>query len=256
MGQPARAPLPQRSRKRWAVAAGVAVLWVILMAVTGSAVTATVLLIVIAGLGVAGVLGLRALGGTRDHPRRPQMAGRPWPDEQEPGYEFADSGPEFMHPSPQPAHAGLRAAYAGPAPGHDGPPYWDPYPDSEADDGSTRAEQGRTVVVNGMPTVMEQTRSPIPMLRLITGDSVTETRMSGARAGRGAVELALPDVPTVSREHARFTFSDGQWRIANLGMNGLTINGGPVEGEHPLSDGDSIRWGMRPDALLSRVEIG
>jgi FHA domain len=256
MGQPARAPLPQRSRKRWAVAAGVAVLWVVLLAVTGSAVTATVLLIVIAGLGVAGVLGLRALGGTRDHPRIPQMADRPWHDEQEPGYEFADSGPEFMHPSPQPARAGLQAAYAGPAARHDGPPYWDPYPDSGADDGSARAELGRTVVVNGMPTVMEQIRRPIPMLRLVTGDSVTETRMPGARAGRGAVELALPEVPTVSREHARFTFSDGQWWIANLGMNGLTINGSPVEGEHPLSDGDSIRWGMRPDALLSRVEIG
>jgi hypothetical protein len=26
--------------------------------------------------------------------------------------------------------------------------------------------------------------------------------------------------------------------------------------EHPLSHGDAIRWGTRPDALLSRVEIG
>jgi pSer/pThr/pTyr-binding forkhead associated (FHA) protein len=70
------------------------------------------------------------------------------------------------------------------------------------------------------------------------------------------VELALPEVPTVSREHARFTFSDGQWRIANLGMNGLTVNGEPVTGERPVSNGDAIRWGTRPDALASRVEIG
>jgi len=28
-----------------------------------------------------------------------------------------------------------------------------------------------------------------------------------------------------------------------------------VAGEQPLSDGDEIRWGTRPDALLSRVEI-
>jgi hypothetical protein len=366
-GWPARPPQPQpqRSRKRWAVAAGVAVCWVVLLAVTGSAITATVVLVVIAGLGVAGVLGLRALGVTRDHPRVQQMADRPWRDgpwddgpwddghrdgqdvlqfalrhlsevfvvtpsgsllapnaielqlnpddlrslreemeprlismsaaeayeEQvaahgarftrpgpadvrviadpsvpagryhlrqgqpvnvnaQPGFQLADSGPEFMDPSPQLAHAGPQAAYAGPTPVHDGPPYWD----SEADDGSTRAEPGWTAV-NGMPTVMEQSRSPIPMLRLITGDSVTETRMSGARAGRGAVELGLPEVPTVSREHARFTFSDGQWRIANLGMNGLTINGSLVAGEHPLSNGDSIRWGTRPDALLSQVEI-
>jgi hypothetical protein len=108
---------------------------------------------------------------------------------------------------------------------------------------------------DGMLTVMERARHPIPLLRLVTGGSIVETRMSGARAGRGAVELQLPDVPTVSREHARFTFSEGQWRIANLGVNGLTVNGAPAAGEHKLSNGDSIRWGTRPDALLSRVEI-
>jgi pSer/pThr/pTyr-binding forkhead associated (FHA) protein len=69
------------------------------------------------------------------------------------------------------------------------------------------------------------------------------------------VELMLPDVPTVSREHARFTFSDGRWWITNQGRNGLTLNGAPVAGEQPLSDGDAIRWGTRPDAPLSRVEI-
>jgi len=80
----------------------------------------------------------------------------------------------------------------------------------------------------------------IPTLRLITGDRVAETRMSGARAGRGAVELSLPDVPTVSREHARFTYSDGQWWVANLGMNGMTLNGTSAAGEQPLHDGDVI----------------
>jgi pSer/pThr/pTyr-binding forkhead associated (FHA) protein len=59
----------------------------------------------------------------------------------------------------------------------------------------------------------------------------------------------------VSREHATFTFADGRWRITNMGRNGLTLNGVPVTGEQPLSDGDAIRWGARPDALLSRVEI-
>jgi pSer/pThr/pTyr-binding forkhead associated (FHA) protein len=62
-------------------------------------------------------------------------------------------------------------------------------------------------------------------------------------------------VPTVSREHARFTFSGGQWWIINLGRNGLVVNGVPVPGECPLSSGDSIRWGTRPDALRSLVEI-
>jgi pSer/pThr/pTyr-binding forkhead associated (FHA) protein len=39
-------------------------------------------------------------------------------------------------------------------------------------------------------------------------------------------------------------------------MNGLFVNGVQVSGEAPVSDGDSIRWGTKPDALQSRVEIG
>jgi len=66
----------------------------------------------------------------------------------------------------------------------------------------------------------------------------------------------LPQVPTVSREHARFTFAGGQWWVANLGRNGLTLNGVPLVAGQPVRDGDSIRWGNKPDALLSRVEIG
>jgi pSer/pThr/pTyr-binding forkhead associated (FHA) protein len=105
-----------------------------------------------------------------------------------------------------------------------------------------------------MVTIMEQSL-PVPVLRLVTGSSVAETLVSGARAGRGSVELVLPDVPTVSREHAKFTFSDGRWWITNQGRNGLTLNGAPVAGQQPLSNGDAIRWGTRQDALLSRVEI-
>jgi FHA domain len=108
---------------------------------------------------------------------------------------------------------------------------------------------------DGSVTVLEQARPVIPVLRLVTGSSVAETVMSGARAGRGSVELVLPDVSTVSREHAKFTFSDGRWWVTNQGRNGLCLNGAPVAGERPLGDGDSIRWGTRSDALVSRVEI-
>ena len=104
-----------------------------------------------------------------------------------------------------------------------------------------------------MTTILAASVAPIPALRLVTGSSVAETRVSGARAGRGPVELILPDVPTVSREHARFTFSDGRWWISNQGRNGLILNGAPVTGEQSLSDGDAIRWGTNPDAPLSRV---
>jgi len=299
---------------------------------TGSVVSATVMLVVIATLGAASVAGLRALGVTRDHPWIRQIASRPWRDGQdvlqiatrhlsdvfvimpngsliapnvvelqlspddfrsvcermEPGVISASmteayeeqvtaSGARFAGPdradvyivadmsvppgryslrqghpetvgaqadgpdpwyAPEFAYAAWQPAYAGPG-GH----AW-----QEPDQGPA--------VTDGKATVMERSLAPVPALRLITGSSVAATVMSGARAGRGSVELVLPDVPTVSREHARFTFCEGRWWITNQGMNGLTLNGVPVAGEQPLSDGDAIRWGTRPDALLSRVEIG
>lgn len=133
--------------------------------------------------------------------------------------------------------------------------------DGRITDGRTRREPGpsmtsdgrHTVSDIGTPTVREKI---VPVLRLVTEHSVAETRMTGARAGRGSVELVLPNVPTISREHARFAFLEGRWCVTNLGLNGLTVNGSPAASEHPLSDGDTIRWGSRADAVVSRVEIG
>ncbi len=142
---------------------------------------------------------------------------------------YSDVAPESAYAVPQPALV--------PPGGRSGP---------EADSGST--------VAASAVTIMEQSHR-VPVLRLVTGSSTAETVVSGARAGRGSVELVLPDVPTVSREHAIVTFADGRWWIANQGRNGLTLNGTPVAGNQPLGDGDVIRWGTRQDALLSRVEI-
>ena len=328
----ARAPLPQRSRRRWAIVAGIAACWVVLVVVTGSALSATVLLVVIAGLGAASVGGLRALGITRDHPWIRQMASRPWRDGQDvlkvamrhlsdvfvvtpggsvlaPNVVELQLNPddlaslcERMEPGVISASmtevydeqvAAYGARFAGPGRAHvyviagpvpPGRYRWrqgDPVsvdvqpgaPDVQYADGvpefayaapplaypgpHTQVWHGHDPdqTVRGMVTMMEPNLSAVPALRLVTGSSVAETQRSGARAGRGSVELVLPDVPTVSREHARFTFSDGRWWITNQGRNGLTLNGAPVAGEQPLSDGDAIRWGTRPDALLSRVEI-
>lgn len=139
--------------------------------------------------------------------------------------------------------------YAGPDTGFGEWEWREPGPDVTSVD-------GRTVADAGPVTVLEQTVAPVPVLRLVTGDLVAQTRATGAEAGRGAVELTLPNVPTISRRHARFAFADGRWRVTNLGMNGLTVNGTPAADEHPLGDGDIIRWGSRPDAVVSRVEIG
>jgi hypothetical protein len=162
----------------------------------------------------------------------------------QPVHGYADDAPAPAAPAPAPAPA----------------PYPPPQlvPDYPASDGHTRAHAGTGgATVSGLPTVLEHNHHAAPPLRLITGGKVAETTVSGARAGRGnSVELGLPEVPTVSREHAKFTYNDGQWYVTNLGMNGITLNGRPVTGEHPVSTGDSIRWGTRPDALLSEVEIG
>jgi FHA domain len=166
-------------------------------------------------------------------------------------------GPQLAHAGAQPARAGAGASGApGVAVGGQRPVSVPPQGGFAGHDGNTcsQPESGLSTVT-GMPTVIELPHAVVPALRLVTGGSVAETRVSGARAGRGHVELRLPGEPTVSREHARFTFSDGQWWIANLGRNGLALNGAALNGEQPLHDGDSIRWGMRPDALLSRVEI-
>jgi hypothetical protein len=373
--RPARAPLPRRARKRWLVAAGVAVGWLFLLDVTGSIISATMLLAFLAGLGLVCVLILRALGISRDHPYVRKLASRPWRDGQEvlqlalrhmaevfvvtpsgsliapdvvelrlnpgdlssltermdlgliaesaaevyaeqaaargarfaglepaqvqviadpavpegryrlrqgqpvdagrpAGLDFVRPGgelpgahlhdPEFLKTGAHLAYAGAQPALAFPpaeagpaAPARVRPVPDPPYPGFVGHDGNTRAQPDPGPgTVTDLPTVIELGRSPTPVLRLVTGDSTAETRVSGARAGRGAVELRLPDVPTVSREHARFTYSDGRWWIANLGRNGLCLNGTALAGEQPLGNGDTIRWGMRGDSPQSRVEIG
>lgn len=122
-------------------------------------------------------------------------------------------------------------------------------------DGLTRADPAEAeTVLAAAATASDLPRRPL--LRLVTGESVTETRLSGARAGRGrAAELMLPDEPTLSRAHARFTYVAGEWRMTCMGRNGALLNGTPLTGEEVIRDGDSIRWGRHDEALISRVEI-
>jgi hypothetical protein len=122
-------------------------------------------------------------------------------------------------------------------------------------DGRTKSDPAvSAALLTGDMTVTEAALNP--PLRLITGGAVAETRVSGARAGRGAVELRLPVEPTVSRVHASFTCTGGEWRITVLGRNGVLLNGAPLTGEHVVRDGDSIRWGRQHNAPVSTVAIG
>ena len=313
--------MPRRGRRRWAIAASVAACWAVLLAVTGSLVAGTALLLVLAALGAGCVLGLRSMGVSAEHPWVRQMAARPWRDGQDVlrlglrhladvfvitpagalvapnsvqlllnpddfgalcelmdptlinssatevyeeqvaarGARWAGPGPVEVSVTGDPSvppgryrlqqgrlpQPGLRPVLLEPAGGF-----------RHARDGHTHAETRSASTATGLPTVTESAGPAIPRLRLITGDSVVQTHTSGARAGRGEVDLVLPQVPTVSREHARFTFTDGQWWVVNLGRNGLTLNGAQLMAGQALRDGDSIRWGIKPDALSSRVEIG
>jgi hypothetical protein len=182
--------------------------------------------------------------------------GKPWP-----GGAAAGAAPGGRAaPAPAPAHAladrGPAMAYH-PAGGRQQvPPGLAEGSFVHAHDGCTSTGDVLSGPVDRLPTVAELRRPAIPLLSLVTGESVVQTAASGALAGRGAVDLPLPQVPTISREHARFTFSGGQWWVTNLGRNGLTLNGQRVVSEQPVQHGDLIRWGGRPDAPVSRVEIG
>jgi hypothetical protein len=344
-------PLP-RSRRRWAVAGGVVAAFAVLYIVTGSAIGAAAVLIVVGGLAVICVMGLRALGITRDHPVVQQLSSRPWRDGQEvlqvalrhlpevfvvtpsgsllaPSVVELQLNPDdlrsllermdldlitisaaevyeeqvaahsarFSRPGPpqvqvtastslppgryrlrqgQPLNAGQEPVYAAAVPEYaaatpaylaapayvgaapagalddyaEGPAY----PGFSARDGHTRSE-AEPVLARSEATAIEPRQPRVPTLRLVTGDSMAQTTTSGAVAGRGEVDLILPQVPTVSREHARFIYASGQWWITNLGRNGLTVNGEPLAGERPLATGDLIRWGSRSDALQSWVEV-
>jgi len=316
--------MPRRIRRRWAVAAGVAACWSVALAMTGSVVAGTALVLFAAALGTVCVLAMRALGISAAHPWVQRIRSRPWRDGQDvlqlglrhlpevfvitPGgsllapnsielwlnprdfgslcdlmdINLVDASAAEVYQEQVAAHG---ARFAGPGvaevrvvadpsvpPGRyrlrqarplDTAPALQPVADSQlvpaggwpyAHDGNTHDEPARAVPT-GLPTVAERGERPIPVLRLVTGDSAAETQLSGARAGRGDVELPLPEVPTVSREHARFTYAEGQWWVTNLGRNGLTLNGIPLESRRPVRDGDSIRWGSKADAPTSRVEI-
>ena len=267
--RPTRAPLRRRSRQRWAAAGGVAACWLVLEVVTGSAVSATVVLMVIAALAAAGVGGLRALGITRDHPWIRRMASRPWRDgqdvlnvamrhladvfvvtpsgallapnlvelqlnpddldflcdrmelgvisvsmtevyeEQVTAYEARLAGPGraevyvIAARSVPPGRYRLRqgdpvSVDAQPDHYENAAPEWAYCAPQHAYTESGSHTWGKPdpdlTVGGGMVTIMEPSPAPVPVLRLVTGSSVAETRISGARAGRGSVELVLPDV--------------------------------------------------------------
>jgi hypothetical protein len=318
-GRPVRAPMPARTRKRWAIAGGVAALWVVLLAITQSFAAGTMVLLLIAAFGIVVYLALRQLGIDRQHPWVQRASTRPWRDGREvlqlalrhlpEAFVITPSGsllaPNLVELRMNPAdvasltevmeleviNTSATELYESKVAAHAarlasaGPVAVIVVPDPEVPVGRYRLKQGRrgntgrrdedvaaafmaataghnhagramaATLVRDVLTV--EAPSLIPPLRLVTNGAVAETRVSGARAGRGSgVELPLPDEPTVSRVHAEFSFTAGQWRIVNLGRNGMLVNARPVGRDQPIRDGDLITWGPQPGGLESRVEIG
>ncbi len=276
-GPPGTARPPRNRRRRTAAAVAVA-MWVFLLAYTRSLVAGTALLLLLAVFVTLCTAAVRGLGITSDqHSGARRTTARQWRDGRDalahglrrladvaaghagPASGYAEPGPGYGRP--QSGDAGLESWVAGPVPGHaeplaSGRAYQAGKVCAHAHDGRTGQPEG-AVLAAGTDQLTMAERPAIPPLRLVTGDSIAETRSSGARAGRGGLtELCLPDVPTVSRVHAKFTFTGGQWWITSLGRNGVTLNGTFLADERALMDGDSIRWGSRPDAPSSRVEIG
>jgi hypothetical protein len=96
----------------------------------------------------------------------------------------------------------------------------------------------------------------VPTLFLHTSGSRSSTRMSSAIAGRDPrVDLVLPDVGTVSRRHARFSYVDGRWCVECLGRNGLLLNGREVSLRQVVNDEDTLTWGRSTSALTSQVQL-
>jgi FHA domain-containing protein len=354
--RPPRAPLSSRSRRRWAIAGGVAAGWLLLVIGTGSALAGTAVFFVIAVVAALCLVALRSLGIDRDHPAVQRLGSRPWRDGRdvlrlalrqlpevflvtpsgsllapnlvelhmspddfdglseimdqdmidacatesylghlgERGARLGGPGPARVHvagdPAVPPGRFRLRQGrpvQGGPLPAAPSlpaasPAAWGPAaagipavaqapapaaaPDMmrmnagggvfQASDGQTRTgPAGARALATDLMTVTEPAQAPL--LRLITGGSAVQTRVSGARAGRGAsCELLLPEEPTLSRLHAKFTCDGGQWRVTALGRNGLMVNDRVVTGEQPLRDGDLIRWGRQTGSLVSAVQIG
>jgi hypothetical protein len=241
-----------RQHRGWVITGAVVAAWIVCELITGSFLSATVLLVAIAALTAIAAMFCKHMGYTPDLRMRRREAVASGPDVPDYDRSFDAFAPASFAPAAPAAPAAPLPSRPAPAPQAprpgNGPWVW-----REQASGLTVAEP--SPVGSAMPTVAEQMLAPIPAVRLVTNGSRRETTVSGARAGRGDVELVLPDVPTISREHAKLRYDDGRWWISNLGLNGIMVNGSPVEAERALSDGDTIRWGTRPDAVESRVEI-
>ncbi len=104
--------------------------------------------------------------------------------------------------------------------------------------------QRRRVVRPGMPVVPRATtRSRLYGLRGSWAGQVLDISPGGLTIGRGSGNTLRLEDRTVSRQHARIRYAQGQWFLQDLGSSaGTYVNGQRVQATK-LSDGDIIRVG-------------
>jgi pSer/pThr/pTyr-binding forkhead associated (FHA) protein len=97
---------------------------------------------------------------------------------------------------------------------------------------------GRLEVVSGEPKHRE--------IRFIRTPGEPPVVVLGRDPGHSPQAIALHS-DTVSRQHARFAFSNGRWSVANLSRtNPVVVNDERLADptvEHPLADGDRLELG-------------
>jgi len=92
-------------------------------------------------------------------------------------------------------------------------------------------------------------RKPSPLgahLSGLTGDSAGQSFLlaDGQTIGRGADNSIVIEDKTISRQHARIRYINGQWNVQDMGSaSGVFVNDEKVESS-PLKEGDRLRLGM------------
>src|SRR5579875_470869 len=81
--RPGWAPAPQRSRRRWVLAAVAGAAWVLLFVLTGSMLGATVLVLLLAAFAGGCLLSSRTLGDSDRPSWLGRLVGHPWPDDRD-----------------------------------------------------------------------------------------------------------------------------------------------------------------------------
>jgi len=102
----------------------------------------------------------------------------------------------------------------------------------------------RVVAPDDADTVAPAVAPSPKRARLLAAGMSIDVAAAGTVLGRSSeCDVRLED-PNASRQHARISAVDGDWKLEDLGStNGVLVNGARVAGSTPLRSGDRIQLG-------------